>query len=174
MIYELDGISPVIGKEVFIAESADVIGNVELRDRVNIWFGAVLRGDVEKIAVGKNSNVQDNCTIHTDLGYPCIIGENVTVGHNVILHGCEVSDNVIVGMGSTLLNGVRIASDCLIGANSLVTDKIPYEKGVLILGSPAKIIRKLTDEEIAHIRKNAEHYAENGKKFHKALKKCIK
>ena len=154
MIYELDGIKPKISGEVFIAESADVIGNVELNDGVNIWFGAVLRGDVEKITIGKNSNVQDNSTLHTDFGLPCVVGENVTVGHNVILHSCEIGDNVIVGMGSAVLNGSKIAPNCLIGASSLVTHKIPYEKGVLILGSPAKIVRKLTDEEIEEIGEN--------------------
>ena len=171
MIYELNGIKPKISGEVFIAESADVMGNVELNDGVNIWFGAVLRGDVEKIIIGKNSNVQDNSTLHTDFGLPCIVGENVTVGHNVILHSCEIGDNVIVGMGSTVLNGTKIAPNCLIGAGSLVTHKIPYEKGVLILGSPAKIVRKLTDEEIEHIQKNADHYVKNGKLFTKTLKK---
>ena len=171
MIYELDGIKPKILGEVFIAESADVMGNVELNDGVNIWFGAVLRGDVEKITIGKNSNVQDNSTLHTDFGLPCVVGENVTVGHNVILHSCEIGDNVIVGMGSTVLNGTKIAPNCLIGAGSLVTHKIPYEKGVLILGSPAKIVRKLTDEEIEHIQKNADHYVKNGKLFAKTLKK---
>lgn len=130
----------------------------------------VLRGDVEKIIIGKNSNVQDNSTLHTDFGLPCIVGENVTVGHNVILHSCEIGDNVIVGMGSTVLNGTKIAPNCLIGAGSLVTHKIPYEKGVLILGSPAKIVRKLTDEEIEHIQKNADHYVKNGKLFTKTLK----
>ena len=126
---------------------------------------------MEKIIIGKNSNVQDNSTLHTDFGLPCIVGENVTVGHNVILHSCEIGDNVIVGMGSAVLNGSKIAPNCLIGAGSLVTHKIPYEKGVLILGSPAKIVRKLTDEEIEHIQKNADHYVKNGKLFAKALKK---
>ena len=125
---------------------------------------------MEKIIIGKNSNVQDNSTLHTDFGLPCIVGENVTVGHNVILHSCEIGDNVIVGMGSTVLNGTKIAPNCLIGAGSLVTHKIPYEKGVLILGSPAKIVRKLTDEEIEHIQKNADHYVKNGKLFTKTLK----
>ena len=171
MIYELNGIKPKILGEVFIAESADIMGNVELNDGANIWFGAVLRGDVEKIIIGKNSNVQDNSTLHTDFRLPCIVGENVTVGHNVILHSCEIGDNVIVGMGSTVLNGTKIAPNCLIGAGSLVTHKIPYEKGVLILGSPAKIVRKLTDEEIEHIQKNADHYVKNGKLFTKTLKK---
>lgn len=165
MILELDNIKPKIHENTFIANSADIIGNVEIFENVSIWFGAVLRGDVEKIVVGKNSNIQDNSTVHTDFGIPCIIGENVTVGHNVVLHSCNISDNVIVGMGSTILNGAKIAKNCLVGANSLVTHKLEYEEGVLILGNPAKIVRMLTDEEIEHIIKNANHYVENAKRY---------
>ena len=165
MILELDNIKPKIHENTFIANSADIIGNVEIFENVSIWFGAVLRGDVEKIIVGKNSNIQDNSTVHTDFGIPCIIGENVTVGHNVVLHSCNISDNVIVGMGSTILNGAKIAKNCLVGANSLVTHKLEYEEGVLILGNPAKIVRMLTDEEIEHIIKNANHYVENAKRY---------
>lgn len=165
MIYKLDGIEPEIKGEVFIAKSADVIGDVQLNDGVNIWFGAVIRGDVEKIIIGKNSNVQDNATVHTDFGLPCIVGENVTVGHNVILHSCEIGDNTIVGMGSTVLNGAKVGKNCMIGANSLVTHSIPTEDGVLILGSPAKVIRKLKEEEILALKKNADHYVENGKRY---------
>ena len=165
MILELDNIKPKIHENTFIANSADIIGNVEIFENVSIWFGAVLRGDVEKIVVGKNSNIQDNSTVHTDFGIPCIIGENVTVGHNVVLHSCNISDNVIVGMGSTILNGAKIAKNCLVGANSLVTHKLEYEEGMLILGNPAKIVRMLTDEEIEHIIKNANHYVENAKKY---------
>ena len=165
MILELDNIKPKIHENTFIANSADIIGNVEIFENVSIWFGAVLRGDVEKIVVGKNSNIQDNSTVHTDFGIPCIIGENVTVGHNVVLHSCNISDNVIVGMGSTILNAAKIARNCLVGANSLVTHKLEYEEGVLILGNPAKIVRILTDEEIEHIVKNANHYVENAKRY---------
>lgn len=165
MILKLDNIKPKIHENTFIANSADIIGNVEIFENVSIWFGAVLRGDVEKIVVGKNSNIQDNSTVHTDFGIPCIIGENVTVGHNVVLHSCNISDNVIVGMGSTILNGAKIAKNCLVGANSLVTHKLEYEEGVLILGNPAKIVRMLTDEEIEHIIKNANHYVENAKRY---------
>ena len=165
MILELDNIRPKIHENTFIANSADIIGNVEIFENVSIWFGAVLRGDVEKIVVGKNSNIQDNSTVHTDFGIPCIIGENVTVGHNVVLHSCNISDNVIIGMGSTILNGAKIAKNCLVGANSLVTHKLEYEEGVLILGNPAKIVRILTDEEIEHIVKNANHYVENAKRY---------
>ena len=165
MILKLDNIKPKIHENTFIANSADIIGNVEIFENVSIWFGAVLRGDVEKIVVGKNSNIQDNSTVHTDFGIPCIIGENVTVGHNVVLHSCNISDNVIIGMGSTILNGAKIAKNCLVGANSLVTHKLEYEEGVLILGNPAKIVRILTDEEIEHIIKNANHYVENAKRY---------
>ncbi len=165
MILKLDNIKPKIHENTFIANSADIIGNVEIFENVSIWFGAVLRGDVEKIVVGKNSNIQDNSTVHTDFGIPCIIGENVTVGHNVVLHSCNISDNVIIGMGSTILNGAKIAKNCLVGANSLVTHKLEYEEGVLILGNPAKIVRILTDEEIEHIVKNANHYVENAKRY---------
>lgn len=165
MILKLDNIKPKIHENTFIANSADIIGNVEIFENVSIWFGAVLRGDVEKIVVGKNSNIQDNSTVHTDFGIPCIIGENVTVGHNVVLHSCNISDNVIIGMGSTILNGAKIAKNCLVGANSLVTHKLEYEEGMLILGNPAKIVRMLTDEEIEHIIKNANHYVENAKRY---------
>ena len=171
MIYRLGKKEPSIKGEVYVAESADVIGDVELYDGVNIWFGAVLRGDIEKISVGKNSNIQDNATVHTDYEIPCIIGENVTVGHNVILHSCTIGNNTLVGMGSTVLNGAKIGSDCMIGANSLVTHSISSENGVLILGSPAKVVRKLTDEEIKKLKENANHYVENGKIFSKELEK---
>lgn len=171
MIYKLGDKEPKINGKVYIAESADVIGDVELSDGVNIWFGAVLRGDIEKIIIGKNSNIQDNVTVHTDLGIPCVIGENVTVGHNVIIHSCSVGDNTIVGMGSTVLNRTKIGKNCMVGANSLVTHSIPTEDGVLILGSPAKIVRKLSEEEIKHLKDNADHYVENGKLFSMELKK---
>ena len=171
MIYKLGDKEPKINGKVYIAESGDVIGDVELSDGVNIWFGAVLRGDVEKIIIGKNSNIQDNVTVHTDLGIPCVIGENVTVGHNVIIHSCSVGDNTIVGMGSTVLNRTKIGKNCMVGANSLVTHSIPTEDGVLILGSPAKIVRKLSEEEIKHLKDNADHYVENGKLFSMELKK---
>ncbi len=169
MIYKLKDKKPVISEDVFIAENSVIVGDVEIKEGANIWFGAVLRGDVEKITIGRNSNVQDNSTVHTDFGIPCIVGNNVTIGHNVVLHSCDIGNNVIVGMGSTVMNGSKIAPNCIIGANSLVTHKIPYEEGVLILGSPAKIIRKLTEEEIYHIGENAGHYVENGRNYKESL-----
>ena len=170
MIYSLGEKMPKVDKDTYVAESAAVIGDVELADGVNIWFGAVLRGDLEKISIGSGSNVQDNSTIHTDFGMPCRIGKNVTVGHNVILHSCDIDDNVIVGMGSTVLNGAKVGTNCLIGANSLVTHKLPHEDGVLIMGQPAKVIRKLTEDEIKHIFENADHYVKNGRYFKENLK----
>ena len=151
MIYKLKERKPKISSSAFIAKNADVIGDVEIG------------------VVGKNSNVQDNSTLHTKHGTPCIIGENVSVGHNVILHSCKIGDNVIVGMGSTIMDDAEILDNCLVGANSLVTRSTPKEEGVLILGSPAKIVRKLTDEEIKGLKANADHYVENGKLYRNYL-----
>ena len=169
MIYQLGDLKPQIHQRCFIANSADIIGNVVLEEGVSIWFNAVLRGDIAPIHIGKNSNIQDNSTIHIETNIPCIVGENVTVGHNVILHSCIIENNVLIGMGSTILNGAKIAKNCLVGANSLVTHSLPYEEGCLILGSPAKIVRKLTQAEIAANIENAQHYVQNGEIFNKTL-----
>lgn len=160
MIYEIENKKPIIHKNALILPQTSIIGDVEIYENVSIWFGAVLRGDNDKIYVGKNSNVQDNCTLHTDYGYPVIIGENVTVGHNVILHGCRIEGNAIIGMGSTLLDGVIIPKNVIIGANSLVSSKTKVEEGSLYLGSPARFVRKLTDEEIEKINFSAKHYTD--------------
>lgn len=169
MIYQLGDLKPQINPTCFIAKSAVIIGDVILEEGVSIWFNAVLRGDIATIHIGKNSNVQDNSTIHIETDIPCIVGENVTVGHNVVLHSCTIEDNALIGMGSTILNNARIAKNCLVGANSLVTHSLPYQEGCLIMGSPAKIIRKLTDEEIQANIKNAQHYVSNAKRFNQTL-----
>lgn len=169
MIYQLGYLHPQIHQNCFIAKSADIIGDVVLQEGVSIWFNAVLRGDIAPIHIGKNSNVQDNTTIHIETDIPCIIGENVTIGHNVILHSCTIEDNVLIGMGSTILNNAKIAKNCLVGANSLVTHTIPYEEGCLIMGSPAKIIRKLTKAEITANITNAQRYVKNGIRFKTSL-----
>ncbi|OCG42898.1 gamma carbonic anhydrase family protein [Gilliamella sp. Bif1-4] len=169
MIYQLGDLHPQIHQNCFIAKSADIIGDVVLQEGVSIWFNAVLRGDIAPIHIGKNSNVQDNTTIHIETYIPCIIGENVTIGHNVILHSCTIEDNVLIGMGSTILNNAKIAKNCLVGANSLVTHTIPYEEGCLIMGSPAKIIRKLTKAEITANITNAQRYVQNGIRFKTSL-----
>lgn len=169
MIYKLGDLQPNIDQTCFIAKSADIIGDVTLEEGVSIWFNAVLRGDIAPIRIGKNSNVQDNSTVHIDTDIPCIVGENVTVGHNVILHSCTIEDNVLIGMGSTILNNAKIAQNCLVGANSLVTHSLPYEEGCLIMGSPAKIIRKLTEREIAANIANGQRYVQNGLRFKNTL-----
>ncbi len=169
MIYRLGELIPQVHQHCFIAKSADVIGDVSLSDGVSIWFNAVLRGDIAPIIIGKNSNIQDNSTVHTETDVPCIVGENVTIGHNVVLHSCIIEDNVLIGMGSTILNHAKIAKNCLVGANSLVTHSLPYQEGCLIMGSPAKIIRKLTEQEIAANLANAERYRLNGLRFAETL-----
>ena len=139
-----------------------------IRDRnSNIWFNATLRGDLEPIIIGEGSNIQDGSVIHTDPGCPTIVGKGVTVGHMVMLHGCEISDDCIIGIGSTILNKAKIGKNCIIGANSLVTENKVIPDRSLVLGSPGKVVRQVTDEEIEHIIKNARDYVENFKKYKK-------
>lgn len=147
-----------MGKDIFVAKSADVIGAVKAGDNSSIWYQTVLRGDQQPITIGENTNVQDGTVIHCDPGHPTIIGDNVSVGHNCTLHGCEIDDNVIVGMGSIVLNGAKIGKNSIIGAGSLVTQNKEFEPGKLILGSPAKAVRDLTEDEIKSIEENAKEY----------------
>lgn len=154
-----------MNKKIFIAKTADVYGNVLLGIDVGIWFGAVLRGDQNKITIGNRSNIQDLSVLHVDNEHEIVIGEDVTIGHRAIIHGCMINDRVIVGMGSTILNGANIGSDTIIGANSLITQNKSFEPGVLIMGSPAKVIRKLTSEEIKSIKHNADQYVLNKNNF---------
>lgn len=170
MIYELNNKVPKIAKKSYIADEAVVIGKVEIEEDVSILFGAVLRGDIEKIKISYGSNIQDNCTIHTDYGKDCILGSYVSVGHNAVLHGCHIDNNVIIGMASTILDGSYIPKNCIVGAGSLVTRSSKVEEGTLILGSPAKSIRKLTKEEIEGIRKNSLDYIEKSKIYKLKLK----
>ncbi|WP_291649067.1 gamma carbonic anhydrase family protein [Clostridium sp.] len=165
MIKEFNGIRPVIDKTCYISESVDIIGEVVIEKNVNIWFGTRLRGDMNKIYIGENTNIQENSVVHVDFDYETIIGKNVTVGHGAIIHGCTISENVLVGMGSIILNGAKIGKNTIIGAGSLVPQGKEYEEGVLILGSPAKVIRKLTDSEIESIKKSSYNYVELSKKY---------
>ena len=167
MIYELEKHTPKLDPECWVASNAVVIGKVDLKKNSNIWFNAVLRGDLEPITIGENSNVQDGSVIHTDPGCPVKVGKGVTIGHMVMLHGCTIEDDCLVGIGSTILNKARIGKNSIIGAHALITEnKIIPEKS-LVLGSPGKVIRKVTDEEIEHIKENAIHYVENFKKYKK-------
>lgn len=167
MIFRLGEYTPKIGENNYIAENATVIGQVETAENVSIWFSAVVRADMSKVTIGKNSNVQDNCTVHGDTPFPVTIGENVTIGHNCIIHGCEIGDNTLIGMGSIILNGAKIPKNCIVGAGALVTDKLVAEEGSLIVGSPAKVIKKLSEENINYLEYAYKVYLEDIEKYKK-------
>ncbi|QCX34247.1 gamma carbonic anhydrase family protein [Caloramator sp. E03] len=163
MIIKFKDDYPKIHSSCFIAENSTIIGKVKIDEGSSIFFNVVLRGDVEEIAIGKYTNIQDNCTVHTDINYPAKIGDEVTVGHNCIIHGCNIGNNCIIGMGSIILNGAEIGENCIIGAGSLVTQNYKIPPNTLCFGSPAKIIRELTKDEIYQIKKYAMHYVETAK-----------
>ncbi len=171
MIYSLgDQQVELVGEDHFVAENAMVIGNVRLENNTSVWFNAVIRGDNELITVGENSNIQDGSVLHTDPGVPLSIGRNVTVGHKVMLHGCFIGDNSLIGINSVILNGARIGKNCLIGANSLITENKVIPDGSLVMGSPARVIRTLSPEQRAALIASAAHYVENFKRYRKSLK----
>ena len=151
------------------ADNATIIGKVEIREKVSIWFGAVLRGDNELIFIDEGSNIQENCVLHTDMGYPLTVQSNCTIGHGVILHGCIVKESSLIGMGSIILNGAEIGRNCIVGAGSLITEKKIIPDGVLVMGSPARVIRKLKADEINGIKKAASIYQEKIKIFREKL-----
>ena len=167
MIMDFEGVTPRINKNTYISESVDIIGNVEINENANIWFGTRLRGDMNNIVIGRNTNIQENSVVHVDINSPCIIGKNVTIGHGTIIHGCSISDNVLVGMGSIILNNAKIGKNTIIGAGSLVTQGKEFPEGVLILGNPAKVIRQLTEAEIESIQRSADNYVSLSKKYKK-------
>ncbi len=172
MIYELDGARPDLPKgDHWIAEEAVLIGDVEIHAQVSIWFGAVLRGDNERITIGAGSNVQENTVMHTDMGYPLTIGTGCTIGHKAMLHGCTVGDNTLIGMGAIVLNGARIGRDCLIGAGALITEGKEIPDGSLVVGSPAKVVRALDAETIAKLRDSALSYQEKMARYRTGLRK---
>jgi carbonic anhydrase/acetyltransferase-like protein (isoleucine patch superfamily) len=162
------------GEAFFVADSADVIGNVRLGKNVSVWFNAVIRGDNDPIVIGENSNVQDCSVLHTDVGCPLTIGKNVTIGHKVMLHGCTIGDNSLIGINAVVLNGAKIGKNCLVGANSLVTEGKEIPDGSLVMGSPAKVVKTLTDEQQASLLKSAEVYVEKAKQFKKDLQKDVR
>lgn len=170
-IYELDGEAPQLGKGVWVADSAQVIGQVTLEENVSVWFGTVIRGDSEKIRIGRGTNIQDASVLHADEGVPLTIGENVSVGHKVMLHGCTVGDGSLIGIGAVILNHARIGKNCLVGAGSLVTEGKEFPDGSMILGSPAKVVRQLTPEQMEGLQRIAAHYVENAERFRNGLKK---
>lgn len=168
-VYKLDDKAPRVADSAWVADSATVIGEVELADNASVWFGAVLRGDTEPIRIGRNSNVQDGSVVHADAGFPVTLGDNVTVGHQVMLHGCTVGDNSLVGIQAVVLNGAKIGRNCLVGAGSLITEGKEFPDGVLILGRPAKVVRELTAEQIQHLQHSADHYVENARRYKAGL-----
>ncbi len=172
MIYELDGQGPELpgDGQYWIAPNATVIGRVRLKPESSVWFGAVLRGDNEWIELGERSQIQDNATLHTDPGYPMTIGPDCVIGHNVILHGCTIGANSLIGMGAIVLNGARIAENCLVGAGALITEGKTFPPGSLIVGSPARVLRPLKDEDIKNIAAGAGIYVRRFKQYAKALK----
>ena len=170
-IYQLDDSTPSIPYSAWVADSAQVMGNVTLGEDTSVWFGAVLRGDTSTITVGKGSNVQDNSVLHADNGMPLVIGEGVTVGHQVMLHGCTVGNNSLIGIGATVLNGVKIGNNCLVGAGALVTEGKEFPDGSMILGSPAKAVRMLSPEQIEGLKMSARHYVNNANRYKAGLKK---
>jgi carbonic anhydrase/acetyltransferase-like protein (isoleucine patch superfamily) len=141
-----------------IYDGAKVVGDVELKSNVSVWYNAVVRGDQAPISVDENSNIQDNCVVHVSKNYPVKIGKNVSLGHGAIIHGCTIEDNVLVGMGAIILNGAKISKNCLVGAGALVTENKEFPEGSLIIGSPAKAVRQLTEEQIKGIQENADEY----------------
>ena len=170
-IYKLGESAPQLDEGAWVADSAQIIGKVRLHKDASVWFGAVLRGDNELIEIGEGSNVQEACVLHTDLGKPLTVGKNVTVGHQVTLHGCTIGDGSLIGIGSVVLNGAVIGKNCLVGAGSLVTEGKEFPDGSMIIGSPAKVVKSLSDEQIAGISKSAPGYVMNAKRFNKDLKK---
>jgi len=172
-IYELNGQAPDLpaSGNYFIAETATVIGKVRLLEGASVWFGSVLRGDNEWIEVGENSNVQDNSTCHTDLGFPLTIGKNCTIGHNVVLHGCTLEDGALVGMGSIVMNGARIGRSSIVGAGAVITEGKQFAEHSLIIGAPARVIRALDPAELAAMGSAAKFYVANGPRFKNGLKR---
>ncbi|MBN8941756.1 MAG: gamma carbonic anhydrase family protein [Rhizobiales bacterium] len=171
-IYELDGVRPELpaDQRFFVAPDAHVIGAVRLKVDVGIWFGAVLRGDNEWIEIGERSNIQEMCMLHTDMGFPLVIGNDCTIGHKAILHGCTIGANSLIGMGATILNNARIGQNCLVGANALITEGKEFPDNSLIVGSPARAVRSLDDAAVARLKMSALHYVANANRFKTGLK----
>jgi carbonic anhydrase/acetyltransferase-like protein (isoleucine patch superfamily) len=170
-IYQLGNAVPVIDASAYVADSAVLIGQVRLEAHASVWFGVTVRGDNDWITIGEGSNVQDNSMLHADPGFPCTLGKHVTVGHQVMLHGCSVGDGSLIGIGSVVLNGARIGRNCLVGAGALVTEGKEFPDGSLIMGSPAKLVGPLTEPQLERIRRTAPHYVAAIPRYRADLKK---
>ncbi len=164
-IYELEQVSPTIAESAWVADSAQVMGRVDLAAHSSVWFGAVIRGDTESISIGEGSNIQDGSVLHADIGQPIRVGKHVTVGHKVMLHGCTIGDESLIGIGAIILNGAKIGKNCLVGAGSLVTEGKEFPDGSMIMGAPAKVVRSLSPEQMEGLRWSAKHYIDNAERF---------
>ena len=170
MIFSLDGIAPVIDASAWVAHDANLIGRVVLEAEASVWFGVTIRGDNEEIRVGRGSNVQENCVLHTDMGFPLVIGANCTIGHKAMLHGCTVGEGSLIGMGATILNGARIGRGCLIGAGALVTEGKDIPDGSLVMGAPGRVVRELDEAAQARLLLSAKGYRRNAARFRTGLR----
>ena len=170
-VYELDQICPTLAESAYVADSAQVMGDVHLGAHASVWFGAVIRGDTERITVDEGSNIQDGSVLHADYGAPLTIGKYVTVGHKVMLHGCSIGDESLVGIGAVILNNAKIGKNCLVGAGSLVTEGKVFPDGSVIMGSPAKLVRTLSPEQMQALRITAQHYIDNAKRYQTSFHK---
>jgi carbonic anhydrase/acetyltransferase-like protein (isoleucine patch superfamily) len=170
VIYALEGRVPQLAPGVYVAPGASIIGDVHIAAEASVWFGAVLRGDVERLTIGRGTNIQDNSVLHSDPGAPLVLGERVTVGHMVTLHGCHVGDDSLVGIGAIVMNHARIGARCIVGAGALVTEGKEFPDGVLIIGSPAKVARDLTAAELERLAGTAQRYIDRAQLYHRALR----
>lgn len=170
-IYQLDDTAPQIAASAWVADSASVIGRVRLAEGASVWYGAVLRGDNDWITLGRGTNIQDGSVLHTDMGFPLTLGDRVTVGHQVMLHGCTVGDDTLIGIQSVVLNGAKIGRKCIVGAGALVTEGKEFPEGSLIVGSPAKVVRTLSPAQFEMLSRVAGHYVEQTRRHRSGLKR---
>ena len=170
-VYQLDDLTPHLADSAWVADNAQVVGDVHMAADSSVWFSSVVRGDTATICIGEGTNIQDGSVLHADVGIPLTIGKHVTVGHMVQLHGCTIGDESLIGIGAVVLNGAKIGRNCLVGAGSLVTEGKEFPDGSRILGSPAKVVRELTPEQIEGLRRSAQHYVTNKNRFKAGLKK---
>lgn len=170
-VYALEDKTPQLADDVWVADSAIVVGNVILGEGSSVWFGTVIRGDNDPITIGQRSNIQDNSVLHSDAGSPLTIGEGVTVGHQAMLHGCTVGDNTLIGIGATILNGTQIGKNCLIGAHALITENKVIPDNSVVMGAPGRVIKQVPEAQEIMLKMSADYYVKNAKRFKKGLKK---
>lgn len=170
-IYQLDNLTPDVADSAWVADCAQVMGAVQIGADASVWFGCTVRGDTSRICIGQGSNIQDGSVLHADVGQPLVVGQDVTVGHMAMLHGCTIGDGSLIGIGAVVLNGAQIGKHCLVGAGALVTEGKVFPDGSLIMGSPAKVVRELTPAQIEGLRQSAVHYVQNARRFKSGLKR---